>query len=53
MLKINQAAVYSGKETRKEDHAFVLEFKDKLLNEITKEKTFLQKVKMRFWDFIY
>lgn len=53
MLKINQAAVYSGKETRKEDHAFVLEFKDKLLTEMTKEKTFLQKVKMRFWDFIY
>ncbi len=53
MLKINQAAVYSGKETTKEDHAFVLEFKDKLLTKITKEKTYLQKVKMRFWDFIY
>lgn len=53
VLKINEAAVYSGKQTAEADHLFVLEYKDKLLAELLKEKTFIQKIKMRIWDFVY
>lgn len=53
VLNINQAAVYSGKETTEADHLFVLGFKDKLLTEVKSKKTLSQKLKMRLWDFIY
>ncbi len=53
VLKINEAAVYSGKQATEADHLFVLEYKDKLLAELLKEKTIVKKIKMRMWDFIY
>src|SRR5699024_6430042 len=53
VLKINEAAVYSGRKTSEAEHEFVLGFKDKLLTIVLSKKTFWQKIKMRFWDFIY
>src|SRR5699024_2924551 len=37
VLKINEAAVYSGRETSEAEHEFVLEFKDKLLTKVLSE----------------
>jgi len=51
--KINQMAVYSGKDISEEDYQFVVKFKDLTLGKVLKTKNVFQRLKMRLWDFIY
>ncbi len=53
IIAINQSAIYSGKATTLEEHQLVDEFKEITLKKVVKSKNIFQRVKMKFWDFIY
>ncbi|MEI3611575.1 transglutaminase-like domain-containing protein [Pseudogracilibacillus sp. SO30301A] len=52
-VHIYQKAMYSGKEITEENRQFLIGFTKDTLFRITESKNFLQRMKMRFWDFVY
>ncbi|MBU5294571.1 transglutaminase domain-containing protein [Anaerosalibacter bizertensis] len=52
-IKINQEAVFSNHEISEEQYNYMIRFMDQILYDIVESKNILQRMKMKFWDFIY
>lgn len=52
-IKINQEAVFSNHEISEEQYNYMIRFMDQILYDIVESKNIFQRMKMKFWDFIY
>ena len=53
VVKINQTSIYSHHEITEEQYIQVKHFMNQTLSDLVKSKNMLQRVKMKFYDFIY
>lgn len=53
VAEINQKAIFSQYKIEKEDHDKIEDFMNNILCQILESKNIFQKMKMKFWDFIY
>jgi|SRR5690625_1238205 len=53
VVEINQAALFSGRETSTEDHQLMISFKDLTLKKVITSRSIFQRIKMKLWEFIY
>lgn len=53
VVKINQKSIYSHHEITEEQYIQVKHFMNQTLSDLVKSKNMLQRVKMKFYDFIY
>jgi len=52
-ITLNQIAIYSQQDMTEEERQLMLDFMQETLANIKKSKNIFQRMKMRYWDFIY
>ena len=53
IITINQECLYSNKVIEKEKYDQMKHFMNETLSKTIQSKSFIQRLKMKFWDFIY
>ena len=52
-ISINQEAIFSNHEISEEQYEYMKRFKNQILYDLIESKNIFQRIKMKFWDFIY
>ena len=52
-ISINQEAIFSSHEISEEQYEYMTRFKNQILYDLIESKNIFQRMKMKFWDFIY